>query len=66
MRTILRPVSLWAGMYLATLALFYLESKSLTTALAYALLSSGIKTGWSLLHHKLWHRPIELEEDLRT
>ena len=61
----LNPVTLWLGVYAISVSLFYYESRSLALALKMALASSTLKTGWALLHKRLTHQPIHIQEDIR-
>lgn len=61
-----KAVVLWIGMYLITCALFWYESGRLTTGLVFGLISASAKTVWSIVHHKIFHKPINLKDDIRV
>jgi hypothetical protein len=58
------PLTLWLGMYAITALLFWSESGKLTTGLLFGLVSATLKTLWSLVHHKMTHRPLQDAEEV--
>ena len=48
-----RHGTLFAGMYVITITLFWIESGSITTGLLFGLVSATLKTSWSWVHHHL-------------
>lgn len=48
-----KPLSLWLGMYLITVVLFWFETGSVATGLYMGLISASLKTMWSVVHGRI-------------
>jgi uncharacterized membrane protein len=56
MKAVLRPLTLFAGMYATSAVCIAVASGSLTTGLTTAVVTSVLKCGVAHIHHRCWHR----------
>ncbi len=59
----MRSITLFVGMYGITVGLFWVESGSLSTGLAFGILSASLKTAWANVHHRYFYRPPRLNTE---